>query len=141
MSEILDILKILRSEAASEVFRKEDVEAGYLFGSRAAGRATAESDIDLAVLFAGRGDPARRFRATSAIRLALQPLLPASIDIVSLDDADPLVAFEAFIEGKEVFHREGADLFAAEMRLRRRFEEACHIQRFYTDALRERLGA
>jgi len=134
-----DILAILESEEVREIFLRQAVDGAYLFGSRASGKADRESDIDLAVLFGGRGDPAGRFEAITAISLALQPLLPAPLDILALDDADPIVAFDAVIGGREVYRRDGADLFPEEMRIRRRYDEARHIQGFFTAALRERV--
>ena len=60
--------------------------------------------------------------------------------MLSLNDASPIVAFEAVIRGKNVYAADEEKLLLYELSLRHRFEESRHIQSFFTQALREKLG-
>lgn len=65
--------------------------AVLVFGSGAAGRLHASSDVDLAVL-AG-GPPPDAFRVAS-LRVELAALLQREVDVVILDAASPVLAME-----------------------------------------------
>jgi predicted nucleotidyltransferase len=135
-----DMATILRSPAAQEIFQRHRLEAVYLFGSYADGRADAASDVDLAVLFPPDGSPTDRFDGTVALDLELKPLVGAPLEIVPLNDASPLLAFEAVIRGKTVYTRDEEECVLYELRLRHHYEEFYHIQDFFTQALKEKLG-
>jgi predicted nucleotidyltransferase len=74
-----------------------DPAAVLLFGSHAAGRAVAASDVDLAVLMAGR-KPDWQF--VQRLRVDLEDLLRAPVDLVVLDDASPVLAMQVLREGR-----------------------------------------
>lgn len=135
-----NVLSLLRSDEAQGIFRRQGLEAVYLFGSHGQGCEDAASDIDIAVLFPGDGDAVYRFGRINALQQELKPLLPRALDLVSLNDADPLLAFEAVIRGKEVYARDEDRCFLYELLVRHRYEESCHIQDIFTRALKERLG-
>ncbi|MBM4087779.1 MAG: nucleotidyltransferase domain-containing protein, partial [Planctomycetes bacterium] len=79
---MIDMASILRSPAAQEIFRRHRLEAVYLFGSYADGRADAASDVDLAVLFPPEGRPIDRFDKTVALDQELKPLVGKPLEIV-----------------------------------------------------------
>ncbi|MBM4046295.1 MAG: nucleotidyltransferase domain-containing protein [Planctomycetes bacterium] len=137
---MIDMASILRSPAAQEIFRRHRLEAVYLFGSYADGRADAASDVDLAVLFPPEGRPIDRFDKTVALDQELKPLVGKPLEIVPLNDANPLLAFEAVIRGKTVYARDEDECILYELRLRHHYEEFCHIQDFFTQAMKEKLG-
>lgn len=137
---MVDVLSILKSEAAQSIFQRYDLEAIYLFGSYAHGRADSGSDVDIAVLFPPGGSPTQRFQRATTLQWELKPLLNLPLDIVPLNDANPLLAFEGVMRGKMVYARDADDLFRYEMRVRHCSEDDCHILDFYTQALREELG-
>ena len=134
-----DVLSVLRGEEAQRIFRDHRLTAAYLFGSHVQGCADSRSDIDIAVLFGPGGDAGRRFDETTSIQLELKPLLGTPLDIVSLNDANALVAFEAVCRGKEVSSSGGDEQILYELRLRHRYEEFRHIQDIFTQALRDKL--
>lgn len=72
------------------------VQAVYLFGSAATGRDRRDSDVDLAVLAAGRLDAARLFE----VRLFLAGLLGRPVDLVDLRSASPIVARQVLAHGR-----------------------------------------
>lgn len=69
------------------------VRFGFLFGSRANGRARADSDWDVAVYF--DEDLNAAGRAARRLRLAAELERLGAVDVVSLNDADPLLAHRA----------------------------------------------
>jgi predicted nucleotidyltransferase len=84
-----------------------EVAIAYLFGSRGAGRARADSDVDVAVIFAPNVDPARRFE----LRCELSDRLAAAVrvdraDVVDLEAASPLLAHEVLRRGRLLLSRD-----------------------------------
>lgn len=135
-----NIFQILTSPKAQSVFARHRLAAVYLFGSHAEGRATARSDVDLAVLFEDDGSPSARLDTTTTLQLELKRIVPAPMEIVSLNDASPLVEFEATVHGTAVYGRDDDEAALYELRVRGRYDEFRHIQDIFTDALREKLG-
>jgi predicted nucleotidyltransferase len=116
------------------------VEDAYLFGSRARGNATAESDVDIAIRFAGTGDVVSRLESLAAVEADLKPLLEAPVDFICLDDASPLLAFEAVVRGQSVYTSNVDRSFLYEVLVRHRYEEYLHVQEIFTESLKRRLG-
>lgn len=81
-----------------------EVEAAYLFGSAAEGRAGVESDLDLALVVS---------RPLGTSRLDILTALAAegldNVDLVSLDTEDVVLRFEAVRLNRLVYAREGFD--------------------------------
>ncbi|OOC09677.1 MULTISPECIES: type VII toxin-antitoxin system MntA family adenylyltransferase antitoxin [Thioalkalivibrio] len=90
MTDALTIETI--TERVQRVFaRYREVDAVFLFGSRAEGRAREGSDIDLALVGpAGAIEPRRLDILTDLAREGLD-----AVDLVLLDGADPALRFEA----------------------------------------------
>jgi len=90
----------------SDYFAKQpDIALAFIFGSRAKGRATAESDFDIAVYFwpktrelewEGTADYANEDK----IWLATEKIAGARVDLVVLNRAPATVAFAAIQEGE-----------------------------------------
>ena len=96
----------MASTVAACVSRRKDVQAAYIFGSVASGRARVDSDIDIAVLLARRLPPAR----TLSYRLKLMADLGAAlrrsdVEVVILNDAAPLLAHRVLARGKLVYEQ------------------------------------
>ncbi len=77
----------LLAQAARYLSEQPEVAAAYLYGSRAAGRAGPDSDLDIAVLF--RSDMPRRERARCALRFSdeLRRTTGVAVDVRELNDA------------------------------------------------------
>ena len=78
-----------------------EVAVAYLFGSRADDRARADSDVDVAVIFAPATDLPRRF----AVRCELSARLAHAVgvgraDVIDLESASPLLAHEVLRRGR-----------------------------------------
>lgn len=134
------MLSILQSEPAIQAFLRHSIEDVYLFGSRARGSAQASSDADIAVRFPRTGDATSRFATIVALEADLSQLVQLPMDLVCLNDADPLLAFEAVVRGQTVYTRDKDQSFLYELLVRHRYEEHLHMQEIFTRALKRRLG-
>lgn len=77
---------------------KREVLAVYLFGSRAAGRHKQNSDADVAVLLSS---PAvkKAFKLQLRWQEELARIIGANVDLVILNEADPLLKFQVYSKG------------------------------------------
>ncbi len=99
------------------VFRRyPQVEAVYMFGSAAEGRARSESDVDLAVLPVG---------GSSVDKLALMGDLVAAgfsdVDLVVLDEDAVVLEYEAVRNNRVVYAAPGFDRGGTYSRIVRRY--------------------
>lgn len=86
--------------------RPEILEA-YLFGSQATGRAQAHSDIDVAVFIDKARAPAAPYGHAVELAGELVSALHANdIDVVVLNDADPVLYHRVLRDGVRVFSRD-----------------------------------
>lgn len=116
------------------LLRELGVELLVVFGSRARGTASASSDIDVGLLFA----PGRSRDSVEDVRDAFEDR--DRLDLVSLDDADPLLLREAAVDGRPLFES-GPGVFE-EFRVRalKRYWDTAWLRRLEADALRARYG-
>ena len=84
-----------RERIAAYFAAQEDVDVAYLFGSQAAGNARLDSDVDIAVLLAPGQTGEAAFRRRLQMMAELARALGASVDVVLLDEAGPLLRYEA----------------------------------------------
>jgi hypothetical protein len=103
-----------------------NVVAAWVFGSAQAGQINAGSDLDLGVLFENKPALAEQLELLADLQQTLQL---EEIDVVPLNEANPILRFEA-ISGRSVFCRDAG----------RRAEFASLTAREYEDemALAER---
>lgn len=99
-------IRLADLQRAFEASATPGIVSGYVFGSRAAGRAHRESDVDVGILFdrAVQPTPGARFEA----RLALDAELAraaggAALDLVVLNDAPPHLVRAIMTEGRQIF--------------------------------------
>jgi predicted nucleotidyltransferase len=112
-----------------------DVVALYLFGSVARGSASAESDIDLGVLLAGR--PAATLDGRLAdYEAALERALGRPVQIVILNDAPPDLAYRVLRDGRVLLERDRAARLRFEVRTRNLyFDLLPYLTQYRTRAL------
>ena len=127
--------EVLRRRLRQVLARYPFIEAAYLFGSHAAGRARPDSDVDVAVV-----GPRNELQARKLDILAdLTAEGLDRVDLVALDGADPLLRFEAVHANCLVFARPGFDHgqnFSRALREYFDFEPYLRIQR---DAFKRRV--
>jgi predicted nucleotidyltransferase len=115
------------------------VLAAILFGSAAAGRLHPESDLDLALLFADDGVP-DAFAALD-LRAALEQRAGRDVDLIVLNRAPTILAFQAAKKGRLIVCRDPRAYqryivrliseYADFKRIRRPIEEAVLKRRIY----------
>lgn len=115
------------------------VLAAVVFGSAAAGRLRPQSDLDLALLFAHDSVPDAF--AALALRNTLAVHAKRDVDLVVLNDASPILAFQAITYGQVILCRDRRayeaylvrliTAYADFKRIRRPIEEAVITRRIY----------
>lgn len=125
----------LRRRIGRVLARYPFIEAAYLFGSHAAGRARPDSDVDLAVV----GPRAE----LQACKLEILAELVAEgvdrVDLVALEGADPVVRFEAVHPNCLVFARCGFDHGQYFSRTLREYFDVEPYLRIQRDAFKRRV--
>lgn len=90
-------------EAIEAALDTAPVRLGILFGSQVSGRATDDSDVDLAVAFDSELSDADRLDERSALTADLMELLGTNrVDVADLDAIDPAVGLDAIRTGTVV---------------------------------------
>ncbi len=80
-----------------------DLLAVYLFGSHAQGRARSDSDIDLAVLVAGKLDPV----STWQLAEMLAARFDRDVDLVDLRTASTVMQYQIITTGQLLWKKDG----------------------------------
>jgi len=92
---------VKKEATISQIIRKHvpNVRAIYLFGSQADETATAESDVDLAVLVEEKpiGE------ATFQLKGALSQALRKDVDLIDLYRTDSVTAVQIVVNGKRIY--------------------------------------
>lgn len=83
----------VRAELRRVIGAHPEVRFAYLFGSRATGRARPDSDWDVAIYLDDSLGARQRFRARNLLTAELEEVGP--VDVVVLNDADPVLAHRA----------------------------------------------
>ncbi len=98
---------------AREALGQPAAAAVWVFGSRARGASTENSDLDVAVEFNSEETPALRAWRAQARRIAEEPVAdqwPGFVDLVGLyaGDVDSRLAQRVYMEGSELWRRVSA---------------------------------
>jgi len=105
--------------------RLAGLDALWLFGSEAAGRATSRSDVDLGALFASRPSPS----ALAAVREEIEEIVGRSVDLVDLERASPVLAMQVLRHGRLVGDRAPAHRVRFAAALPGRYEDVAILRR------------
>lgn len=117
--------------------RRADVRLAYVFGSVAAGRAGAGSDVDVAVVFTESPAP----RDLDALAEELGAAAGRLVDLVDLANAPPLLAHEVIRSGRCVVCRDSTERGEFEARTTLRYLDTAHLRRLQDQYLHERTEA
>jgi predicted nucleotidyltransferase len=128
----------LRVEEAA--LRRAGARLLVVFGSAARGLEHAGSDLDLGVLFDGDGreDTGPYEPRLEAVASAVQADRP--VDLVLLDEADPLLLREVALDGRPVFEAEPGAFEEFRLRAIKRYLDTAWLREIEARALRERYG-
>ena len=100
LPETLPTVEVRLSQLLAE---HEAIRFALLFGSRAHGRERPDSDWDVAIYCGEGSDPASRFELRRRLAAELEDI--GRVDLVSLDDAPPLLAHRALM-GRQLLMRD-----------------------------------
>jgi predicted nucleotidyltransferase len=112
------------------------LDALWVFGSEVAGRATSESDVDLAALFSTRPSAG----ALLAARADLQEIVGRAVDLIDLDRASPVLAMQVLRHGRLVNERNATHRVRFATALPGRYEDVVILRRPAEKLLRARLN-
>jgi len=102
--EIKELSEAGKLKGLKEILVKHGVVLAYLFGSHAKGTARASSDVDIAVLLPYDTPRSKFFDVRLALTDELMDLLHKNeIDVVILNEATPLLAYQVVKHGKIIY--------------------------------------
>jgi hypothetical protein len=107
--DLMDAFDLARYQPALREYFEAlpDVTLAYLFGSQARGQAWAKSDVDIAVLLAGRPDDERCLDVRLEIIGGLMDLLTINeVDVLILNQAPPALRYAVLRDGILLFCRD-----------------------------------
>lgn len=125
--------------AAAILAQDERVLAVWGFGSRARGEATETCDVDVAVLLDRPVSLMEELRLRSRV---VQELARDDVDLVILNQAPPLLRYEAIAAGCRLFARDEDQALDFEVRAARECWDTAHLREVQQRLAREaQLGA
>lgn len=127
-------------DAVAQYLQQQGIRFAYLFGSRARGSERPDSDFDIAVLTETKLAPLEALKFQAKLETDLTKMLGAPVDVVLLGEAGPTLRYEAVWKGRPLLALQDESRIEFELQTRRAFEDYRDIQRFYTEAMKERLG-
>ncbi len=128
-------------ELLSEVVEPiQGIENLYLFGSAAAKRVTPLSDLDFAVLL-NEQVPEKKYLdfKLSLIDKFAKTLGTSEIDLILLNQATPLLAYEVTRSGKVLFERNRGERIDYECKIMSFYFHMQPFYKFHREALKARL--
>jgi predicted nucleotidyltransferase len=111
-----------------------DVMVAYLFGSRATGRARAESDVDVAVLL-NEEDGFARFERRLQMMVEVSDVCGREADVIVLNDAPPLLQHQVLKHGRLLYERDRRARIEFEIRAGKIYADLEPMRRFFRQAL------
>jgi predicted nucleotidyltransferase len=130
---------VLRLQLA-RFFHQRPVLLAYLFGSQTTGQTHAESDIDVAVLLDASLTADERFAARLTLIGALSLLLGTdNVDVVILNEAPPLLAYEVLRNGALLSCADENARVEFQVRTLRTYEDTAPLRQLLSEAMAERI--
>ena len=134
-------LEALRPQL-ERLFQGHPVLLAYVFGSRATGHVHPESDVDVAVLVDESLSADARYSERLALTGELSRLFRSDrIDVVVLNEASPLLAYEALRNGVCVYSASDDVRIEFQVRTVREYEDTSNLRRILSEAMAERVRA
>ena len=132
---------VLRPQLAC-LFRQRPVLLTYLFGSQTTGHTHAESDIDVAVLLDASLTADERFAERLTLIDALSRLLGTdNVDVVILNEASPLLAYEVLRSGVLLYCTDDNARVEFQVCTLRTYEDTAPLRQILATAMAERIKA
>ena len=112
-----------------------DVVVSYLFGSVARGQTTPQSDVDIAVLLDPGLDDRTLLERQLALIGALEPYSDRDLQLVLLNHATPLLAYQVLRDGVRLSARSEVERIAFEVATMNRYFDIQPMLAFHRQAL------
>lgn len=130
------------SPQLEHIFRQRPVQLAYLFGSQATGQTHADSDVDIAVLLNDGLTGDERFAERLSLIGALSQVFRTDhVDVVILNEASPLLAYEALRYGVLLYCVEEDARIEFQVRTLRVYEDTAPLRHLLAEAMAERVKA
>ena len=124
------------------LFRQHPVQLAYLFGSQATGHTHADSDVDIAVLLNDGLTVDERFAERLSLIGALSQVLRTdTVDVVILNEASPLLAYEVLRHGVLLYCAEENARVEFQVRTLLAYEDTAPLRHLLAEAMAERVKA
>lgn len=121
------MVKILREYFA----KRAEITLLFIFGSSVKGHLTAESDIDVAILFEDAPDPT----AINKIEDDLSAVLKREIDVVVLNDSSPIIRMQVLDNGVLVINKERTKYNDFFVRTVKEYDDLKHVRKEIEDSI------
>jgi uncharacterized protein len=119
-----------------------EIQAAFLFGSHATGRARTDSDVDVAVLLDSEcAEADARTRLRRMLEGFAAHIAADRLDLVVLNDAPPALAFQVLKHGKLAFERDRTTLHRFRVRTYTRHSDFESTELFFREVTRRRARA
>ena len=128
-----------RSAAAAYFAEQQDIILVYLFGSMARGQADRFSDIDIAVLLDDKSSVEQFLARQLEIMGEMEKAARGEVQIVLLNQATPLLAFQVVRDGKLLHQRSRAERIAFEVGAMRQYADIKPMLDFFNREMLKRI--
>ena len=112
--------------------KRQRIGFAVLFGSAAQGTASAQSDLDLGIWVVGKPSAARALALTSA---AMRSFHWNHVDVVLLNDANPLLQWQVASTGRLLYERTAGAFHRFQLLAMKRHHDARRIYRWTREYL------
>lgn len=124
------------------IFKKHKVIFAYLFGSQVKGKVGKLSDVDIAVYFESsvplKKKQEVRFKIEDDIERKLN--LPEKVDVIPLNDVQPLLEKEVIYNGKVIFSKDESKRTHYEAMAISRWLDWEYYENKFNEAIKRQLG-
>jgi len=124
-----------RIELITNTLNKYPIVFAYLFGSRAKGKSTRLSDIDLAVLLDRKISRSERFDIRLRLTSDLSAITGTKVDLIVMNDIPVQLAYEVIKHGKVILCKDRNAMIDAEIEILSKY-----LDRRYYDKRRAELS-
>lgn len=132
-------LTAIERAAVSFLESRQEVQAGYIFGSLVSGRARPDSDVDIAVLVSESAAGPDIFKYRLDLMGEFMGVLGRSdVDLIILNQAPPLLAHRILSRGKLIFERSQSARVAFQVRTVNRYLDSQPMRNLYLAYLKKR---
>jgi predicted nucleotidyltransferase len=115
------------------------VAAALLFGSQATGRGGSSSDVDVAVLLHAQPAGAEKYDVVRSILASLTSRIAGEkLDLIVLNDAPPVLAFQVLQHGRVVVCRDPVALHRFRVRTYDLHADFAPVEELFRKATRQR---